>query len=362
MVAMSKSVSAGSFDISFNLTGHFGVRSGGCSTLERLASDLTQAIQQRATPLFRFLRRFYCFPTRDLAAAKAVEQPFPSHAPYDMQYAAPVSKRRRARYRQTRCLNHLTNLYVGVMSWLAVGEPVKDMVGVLRVAQPLRPSTLSAVQSFRTELQRIGRDGASGFETLSGGRADIEELLQRLPRVGRLSAEASSSSLWADVPKGSALPLLAERSALPERGGTLQIVDWVEPSIRKKLLNPDAEMLADPVGQCPKPFNSSTRKQLLQYLGRCAKADMVIAYPSSMVPRGPGGEDLASGNFAVQKDELEDRTIRDRRPRNWAEKPWVQPKLSHPSAFEGIVLKAFQFLRLTVSDLPHFSIRVALQW
>ena len=75
---------------------------------------------------------------------------------------------------------------------------------------------------------------------------------------------------------------------------------------------------------------------------------MALAFPRREVPRGPNGEDLAAGAFPVPKSTTVDRSILDRRRKNWAERRWPPPLLPHAVTFCRYILQDGKQLRVHV--------------
>ena len=81
---------------------------------------------------------------------------------------------------------------------------------------------------------------------------------------------------------------------------------------------------------------------------------MTICFLEEEIPGGANGENLSSGVFPVGKDAAQDRTIVDRRPKNWAEVPWPAPRLPHPVSFTRKVLRENRRVVVWALDLPDY--------
>ena len=81
---------------------------------------------------------------------------------------------------------------------------------------------------------------------------------------------------------------------------------------------------------------------------------MIRCVADDLVPRGPNGEDLSAGAFAVRKDEKRDRAITDRRRKNWAEIDPPDPELPHACCFCALRIPDGEIIRISVADLSDY--------
>ena len=221
-----------------------------------------------------------------------------------------------------------------------VAEPARCGVAPLGGFQrrALRETVAEAVRTYEEGVYRLARDDSS-FLGISGGRSHVMEavLAQRttyarevLGGSGWEALVATGAEEEAERPGQRELPFRSDRMAVPERGADFPLLEWIPASWRRTLERPD-ELLVNrqPEGKCPKSYYRVGRREWLKYLKKTGSAGMTVCFLLGGIPRGPEGEDLSSGVFPVGKDRFSDRTIVDRRRKNWAERPWEAPRLPH---------------------------------
>ena len=152
--------------------------------------QFTKVILRGHDPLSLYLRRFYLFfdtiakSLFDPAALRSSARPFPAPPPFPIVGPPPKSGRRLMRFKLEKAMRMLCNLYVGTMSWLALGMPNRPPRGIGAEELPvLAETTLEAVETYRLDLDRLRRDSTFGSRPrgLSGGRAALFALLLCLP-------------------------------------------------------------------------------------------------------------------------------------------------------------------------------------
>lgn len=259
--------------------------------------EVERVVERHHTPLLSFLKRYYLKPaTNDLSFAQADGRPFPMGPPFlHRDGAPPAGGQRRTRYVMARALRGMTNLYVGAMSWLALGSPAWwNAQSSSRAAQasfppsslvadavPDRETVLSAgeaplgglvwrkgvsaagteaVSTYIGDLRRLARE-PSAFLGVSGGRAQVAELLlnSRLDyskalvdnkALADLLEQDASAAL--ERPGAEVLPFICDRMAVPLRGADVDLLRWIPASWREALERPD-EKLVNPSPSGPYP-------------------------------------------------------------------------------------------------------------
>jgi hypothetical protein len=321
--------------------------------------ETTKLIRRKTTPLMNFLRQHYLDPcTQHLPFVSSAEgRPFPSVPPFAKPSMEPPSSgRRRSRFFFKRAIMRMCNLYAGALSWLALGSPEWASSGVsaeLHCPPPAverdwdakgcplsvlpwdprtGPATREAIRTYGREIGRLARD-TGVFTGLSGGRGRIAEMLLEPTGSGKdqVRSETLRAVMGADVtesaerPGPGIMPFRCKRLAVPERGADVPLLAWTPAAWQEALREPD-KWLPDnaPLDKYPRMYLRAPPAEWEAYLRRLGSATMLVGFHQSEVPRGPGGEDLSSGAFAVPKDKNSDRTIIDRRRKNWAEKKcWI---------------------------------------
>ena len=195
-----------------------------------------------------------------------------------------------------------------------------------------------------------------------GKRGSIEQLLERMA--------STSHACYGAVPvlgefASVALPVVADRVAVPEEAGKVDPLKWLDPDRGEVVANLPDLRLPEPLWEdvvlachrvAPEDEPDLARRLL--------ETKMATLVPEADLPRDHEGRLLSGGLFCVAKNENEDRLIFDRRPENatmprlrWAELP-------SGACFTRLLLKPNQFLRGSGDDLRnyYYSLQLPEGW
>ena len=185
-----------------------------------------------------------------------------------------------------------------------------------------------------------------GSLACSGKRSVLEEML-------RLNF-ASYGVGQVPAPAG-ALPVAADRVAVPETAGVVDPLDWLPPGQAavvehlEDLRLPEAAW-GEVVVAChrvPQEHEANLARKLLS----TGMAQLVCEQD---LPRTSDGKLLCGGLFCVGKDELHDRLIYDRRPENSTMPHLGWEALPSGACFVRLLLEPNEFLRGSGDDLKNF--------
>ncbi|CAE7910725.1 unnamed protein product, partial [Symbiodinium necroappetens] len=166
-----------------------------------------------------------------------------------------------------------------------------------------------------------------GYRCVQDARLFADRLLGELEEFGCsdlvLEVPCAGAGYPDDVQVGpapsasSALPVVAERVAVPAEAGRVDPLDWL-PADRaevvaslEKLRRP--EHLWDGV---TKSFHNVPEREEADVAERLLATQMAVLVPEAELPRDSQGCLLTGGLFSVPKNSEEDRLIYDRRPEN----------------------------------------------
>ena len=160
-------------------------------------------------------------------------------------------------------------------------------------------------------------------------------------------AQAGSSS--------SALPVVAERVAVPTEAGRVDPLDWL-PAEKASIVNdlpgqrlPD--YLWDPVVRACHHVPAEQEAGLAR---RLLESSMAVLVEESLLPRNQAAELLTGGLFSVPKNEVEDRLIFDRRPENSTMNKLRWTSLPNGACYTRMLLEPHQYLRGSGDDLRNY--------
>ena len=185
-----------------------------------------------------------------------------------------------------------------------------------------------------------------GSLACSGKRSVLEEML-------RLNF-ASYGVGQVPAPAG-ALPVAADRVAVPETAGVVDPLDWLPPGQAavvehlEDLRLPEAAW-GEVVVAChrvPQDHEANLARKLLS----TGMAQLVCEQD---LPRTSDGKLLCGGLFCVGKDEQHDRLIYDRRPENSTMPHLGWEALPSGACFVRLLLEPNEFLRGSGDDLKNF--------
>ena len=232
-----------------------------------------------------------------------------------------------------------------------------------------------------------------GYLSMEGIRAFADKLLGEVREfvcldlvLGRLSCDGKKGAIDALISEvqctvgasyfkqfgqvdggvvGSALPVAAERVAIPEKAGTVDPCDWLDPDKALTLNNLEQHRLpeylwSDVVKAChrvPQEEEAPLARRLLE-------ADMAVLVPEKELPRNQAGNLMPGGLFCVAKNQREDRLIFDRRPENGTMERLRWARLPAGSCFCRMLLRSDQFLRGSGDDLRtyYYMLKLPDSW
>ncbi|CAE7265379.1 unnamed protein product [Symbiodinium microadriaticum] len=194
--------------------------------------------------------------------------------------------------------------------------------------------------------------------SLDGKRGDLDALLQTLAR--------SMPSYDGTVPQappdsGVALPVLAERMAVPEEAGQVNPADWLDPLKAAVFENLESLRLPEEAWQeIPISCHRVPLDQEAAVMQKLLDTNMVVLVPESDLPRAQNGKLLVGGLFAVKKNSSEDRLIFDRRPENATMRRLRWASLPSGACFTRMLLRSNEYLRGSGDDLRNFYYALGL--
>ena len=153
----------------------------------------------------------------------------------------------------------------------------------------------------------------------------------------------------------SALPVVAERIAVPTEAGRVDPLDWLP--AEKACIVDDLpgqrlpEHLWDPVVRACHHVPAEQEAGLAR---RLLESSMAVLVEESLLPRNQAGELLTGGLFSVPKNEVEDRLIFDRRPENSTMNKLRWTSLPNGACYTRMLLEPHQYLRGSGDDLRNY--------
>ncbi|CAE7682844.1 unnamed protein product [Symbiodinium sp. CCMP2592] len=185
-----------------------------------------------------------------------------------------------------------------------------------------------------------------GSLACSGKRSVLEEML-------RLNF-ASYGVGQVPAPAG-ALPVAAERVAVPETAGMVDPLDWLPPGQAAVVENLEELRLPEAAWgevviachRVPQEHEAALARKLLT----TGMAQLVLERD---LPRTSAGDLLCGGLFCVGKDQQHDRLIYDRRPENRTMPHLGWEALPSGACFVRMLLEPHEFVRGSGDDLKNF--------
>ena len=191
-----------------------------------------------------------------------------------------------------------------------------------------------------------------GDLTCDGKRAVVEE---HLKRVVTSAGAAYGVPAQAGTSASTALPVVANRVAVPEKAGNVDPLDWL-PEDRARVMSdlPALRLPQDQWGEVPVACHQVAENEERDVAAMLLETDMAVIIPEKLLPRRADGELLVGGLFAVAKNDSEDRLIFDRRPENatMARLDWAS--LPSGACYTRMLLQPDEFLRGSGDDLRNY--------
>lgn len=200
--------------------------------------------------------------------------------------------------------------------------------------------------------------------TFDGGRLSIAEALQQLVSSYALyGAGDCPGSL--DAKASSAIPVVADRIAIPDEAGTVDPRLCLS-ELRSAVVD-NLEALRLPEDQwkeVPVACHRVSEAEEAGLVKRLLDSKMVDLVPESELPRRNDGSLLTGGFFCVKKNNDEDRLIYDRRPENATMSRLDWAKLPSAACLTRVLLDPHEYLRGSGDDLRNYYYALALppQW
>ncbi|CAK9053588.1 Uncharacterized protein YMR196W [Durusdinium trenchii] len=229
-----------------------------------------------------------------------------------------------------------------------------------------RPEVMRAyADRLLGEVEEFMEEVCIGALSMEGGRRSIEEALDLL-QTSHASYGAPDAALGNIAEKVStAIPVVAERVAVPKKAGLVNPADWLPPDRRAvfedlpSLRRPELQWRSV-VAACHR-VSQAEEARLVE---RLMKSDMVTLLPESVFPRDSRGRLMLGGFFCVGKNEKEDRLIFDRRPENATMERLRWAKLPAGACFCRVLLEPHEFLRGSGDDLRnyYYTLQLPSNW
>ena len=263
----------------------------------------------------------------------------------------------------TRWAKSLINMWIGWSNYVVLGCPeCKNSACEPRVGyrqwqevRTLVGSLLGGVTEF------VSNEMCTEALSCDGKRLSVEEALDQLKvlrgdygGIGILPDEAIARTTMA-------MPVVADRVAIPDAAGTVSPLDWLSEeraeivSDLSQLRMPEADWR--PVRRACHQVSVDEEARLMR---RLLQHNMVCLAPESELPVDNQGRLLTGGFFSVPKNSDEDRLIFDRRPENATMNRLQWAKLPSGACLCKLRLRSNQYLRGSGDDLRNYYYALAL--
>ena len=290
---------------------------------------------------------------------------FPAALPYPEAFSA-EGKAVVGHERITLFAKAFLNFWVCWSNFVVLGCPDCRNATEARVGYKQLEDVRSCADGLLGEVKEFVKDlFCVEVMQMEGGRQTLEEALQML-QMSHACYGAPVTSAKAVLEKVSAaIPVQAERVAIPEKAGLVDPLAWLPPH-RKAVLS-DLSRLRRPehlwreiVPACHRVPVSEEARLMAKLLAN----GMVSIFPESDLPKDSQGRLLTGGFFCVKKNSSEDRLIFDRRPENATMDRLDWAKLPAGACFCRVLLEPDEFLRGSGDDLRNFyySLRLPENW
>ena len=286
---------------------------------------------------------------------------FPSALPYpEVFHAEGRSMGLRDKERWSKAF---LNAWVAWSNYVVLGCPdcgngKKEPQVELRCQKDVRAFTdglLGEVKEFMDEA--ICTDSVS----CEGGRGALAEAFRKLSQQCACYGTEGILPGALESAASAAIPVVAERVAVPEVAGSVDPCQHLPPS-RKEIMADLSQMrLPEALWREVKPAcHRVSKKEEARLIRRLLKSGMVTLLPEDTLPRDSQGNLLTGGFFCVKKNSTEDRLIFDRRPENATMSRLRCAKLPAGACFSRVLLDDHQFLRGSGDDLRNYYYTLAL--
>ena len=215
---------------------------------------------------------------------------------------------------------------------------------------------------LREAIEFASPDLVTGRLTCAGKRATVEALLEQ---VGSFAAAGYIDPVQVDSASSTALPVTAERVAVPERAGRVDPLEWLPEAQARVVADLEGlrkephlwEEICHACHRVPEGGEAELAQKLLD-------TDMAVLVPEHELPRDRRGKLMQGGLFCVEKNAQEDRLIFDRRPENATMPRLEWAALPSAACFARMLLEPCQYLRASGDDLRNFyyMLRLPPNW
>ena len=250
------------------------------------------------------------------------------------------------------------NTLVAWSNFVVLGCP-RDDSGVLEPRVAYR--SVEGIRPFADKLlgevvEFMSPELVEGAFFSTGKRKDLEEYIA--------SCTDAHYGQFVKVGSGSlstALPVVAERVAIPEVAGKVDPCSCLDPARAQVVAHLEDLRLPEVAWKEVGPAcHRVAKEEETPLLRKLWKANMVSFVPEAELPRDLSGKLRLGGLFAVQKNEAEDRLIFDRRPENATMRKLDWATLPNGACFCRMLLEDNEYLRGSGDDLRNYYYTLAL--
>lgn len=213
------------------------------------------------------------------------------------------------------------------------------------------------------EVAEFATDELRGDELpCTGKRQVLEELITKLACTDayegpRVSQVGSASTL--------ALPVVAERIAIPSSAGTVDPLTLLPPEQAEVVADMEQLRLPEHLWrEVAVACHKVSKEEETGLMKRLLETGMVTLVPEDVIPRDRRGRILVGGLFSVGKNDSEDRLIFDRRPQNATMGKLTWAHLPAGACYSRMLLDDNQFLRGSGDDLRnyYYALKLPSNW
>lgn len=203
------------------------------------------------------------------------------------------------------------------------------------------------------------RQGSLGY---TGKRQALDEL------ISKLACTDAYGGPWAPVlgdRSTVALPVVAERIAVPGCAGTVDPLDLLPDQYANVVANLEDLRLPEPLWrEVVTACHKVAKQDEAGLMKKLLDTNMVTLLPESEIPCDNNGKLLVGGLFSVAKNETEDRLIFDRRPQNATMQKLTWAHLPAGACFSRMTLAPNEFVRGSGDDLRnyYYALRLPSNW
>ena len=275
----------------------------------------------------------------------------------------PRSARRALRWRRRRACDVVMRLVFAASSFVALGSRASCPRALPRADTAAHIAAAAFVRKRTFQFVRLMEE--AGAATIGSGRRGpaLQVQLNELTEWERAHRSAfdpyrlSRAERTVDT-KGArtaVLPVVAERIALPQRGATCALHEWLPPDIAASYLDPEL-LREDPAAISSRSKVHATIDNWARLLRRFDSSRILVLGRVHEIPRDAAGKVPRNGFFATYKDEDADRSVCSRAPRNRLEKQLglARELLPHGSQFCELQLDTDEDAAVDADDRDNY--------